>query len=121
MTSKPLFLVFIFLLLVCPTCSATTVSLSDLHLIQYQKYDIYQISPEGYSTCLGEFNSTDTFTMDPAYDYHIVLKPSRLDWFQSVPTTINYMMSTDGGQFIMFLAFFMIFGGAFMAFFNRMW
>lgn len=116
-------LFFSFLLLsalIIPLASANTVSFSNIHLVDSQKLDIYEIDGSN-TTYLGQFNSTDSIELDPASNYQIVLKPSKMDWYQSMHSIMDYMTTTDGGQLITALAFFAVFGGGFIVFGSRMW
>ena len=109
---------FILLILILPLASATTVSFSNIHLVDSQKIDVYEL--DGLTaTYLGEFNSTDSLTLDPTKHYQFVLKPSKMDWYQSVTTGLDYMTTTDGGQVFIAMLIFTAVGGSLIAIFTR--
>ncbi len=121
MTCKvPIFSFFLLLLLIVVPVSAQSISFSNLHLLDSEKIDVYQVSGTN-TTYLGEFNSTDSLNLDPASNYQFVLKPSKMDWFMETKSTLSYLTTTDGGQFLNAMMYFAVFGGGLIYFFSRLW
>jgi len=110
----------LLLIIITPLASASTVSLSNIHLVDSQKIDVYEIDGLN-STYLGEFNSTDSINLDPAKNYHFVLKPSKMDWYQSVTSGLDYMTTTDGGQVVIAILVFAVVGGGAIVLISRLW
>lgn len=109
MRPKLSFLIFCLLLsscLISPAAAAdVTLSFSDLHMVDNQEYEIYQVSGNS-STYLGTYNSTDTLDIDPTYNYHVVLKPSKMDWFEDPIHAIDlFLIETPGilGSMVWFI------------------
>jgi hypothetical protein len=116
---KKIIILLLFLSLIFPA-SASTVSLSDLHMVSFQKYDLYKVNQSSIEY-VGEINSTDQIYIDSDYDYQLVLKPDRMDWLASIPTTLSYLTSTDGGRVLGMLIIIIVFGGGFLTFFRTAW
>ena len=117
---RPFFSFFLLLLLIIVPVSAQSISFSNLHLVDSEKIDVYEINGAN-TTYLGEFNSTDSLTLDPALNYQFVLKPSKMDWFMETKSTLSYLTTTDGGQFLNAMMYFVVFGGGLIMFFSRVW
>jgi hypothetical protein len=91
-----------------------------MHLLDSEKIDVYEVNGLN-TTYLGEFNSTDSLNLDPTNNYQFVLKPSKMDWFQQTTTTLTYLTTTDGGQFLNAMMYFAVFGGGLIYFFSKLW
>ncbi len=105
-----LFLIAAALLLVYPAAAAdVSITFADLNIIKGVHILIYNNT----GSFMGEFNSTDTATIDSAQSYIFVLKPTSQSWFTSasgtidvlgayLPITVNYMIA---GVFILGIAY----------------
>lgn len=120
MTCKHLFsLLFLISLMVLPA-SAQSISFSDIHLLSNQKIDVYEVNGTD-TTYLGEFNTTDSLTLNPDLSYHVVLKPNKMDWYQSGTLMLTYLTTSDGGLVLNALMYFAVFGGGFIFLVSRLW
>lgn len=119
---KPIFpaltLLAILSVLIVPA-SAVTLTFSDLDLNQNQKILIYDpLAPAG-TTLIGEYNTTDSVTLDNGTAYVIAFKPSEQVWFQnplnaiellkvSIPVWASFalvIMALFGGFFVFYAIF----------------
>ncbi len=118
--------IFCFLLLITSSISsvsAAVLTISDLRMTSDQIYEVYVITENG-TYFQGEYNFEDpsksTFILlEPGYDYHLVLKPSPTDWFATIPTTIEYMTSSEGSRLLGMILVFALFIGGFGAIFVK--
>ena len=76
-----------------------TITFSDLNLVKGTKILVYTANGD----LVGEYNSTDTVTLDASQSYIFVLKPSEQSWFSdpfqaielfkaSVPAMLSYAL-----------------------------
>jgi len=92
-------LLIVFLILFLGTVNALNITLSDITLGKQIKVLVY----DSKGNLVGEYNSTDTITLNTTSDYIFVFKPSSSDWFNnplnalelfklSVPPTLSYVL-----------------------------
>lgn len=81
------------------TTDTINISLSDMDLSQNTKVVVY--SHDG--NLIGEYNSTDTITIDQDKDYNFIFKPSEQSWFDDpfkaiellkleIPTAVSMLL-----------------------------
>jgi hypothetical protein len=102
MQSNSLF--FFILGLLCTICISTcnaqvTITFSDLNIQKGIKILIYNAT----GNLIGEYNTTDTVTLNTTQDYVFILKPTEQAWFSdpfqaielfkaSIPTMLSYLL-----------------------------
>jgi hypothetical protein len=81
------------------TTETINISLSDMDLSQNTKIIVH--GPNG--NLVGEYNSTDTITLDQSKDYVFIFKPSEQSWFNDpfkaiellkleIPTAVSMLL-----------------------------
>lgn len=101
----------LLLLLTLSTCpaNAAEITFNDLNLYPSQEFSLYQINESG-SYFLGDYNTTDSITINPAYNYQIVLKPGPLTWFNNPLDNFDLIWNT-APKSLNFIAFFLLIVG----------
>ena len=112
-------LAILSVLLVAPASAGVTLTFSDLDLNQNQKILIYDPFAPAGTTLIGEYNTTDSVTLENGTAYVIAFKPSEQVWFQnplnaiellkvSIPVWASFaliIMALFGGFFVFYAIF----------------
>lgn len=119
------FSIFLLLLLLSTSfASASTLTISDMRMTHDQMYEVYLVTPNE-TFYQGELDFSDSgnaqflLINNASYNYHLVCKPTPIDWFATVPSTLEYVTSSEGSRFLGMLLVFALFGGGFAAIFIK--